>query len=223
MTPEAAATSVVRPVPRPVRRMRRELARKSFHMSSTLAPLLVWALPRPLGLLLLVPAAAVALTVDVARLRMRGFRYHFLRFTRTMLRHHERRGLTGGTWMAVSYALALLILPKPIAIAAMLFNGLGDAAAALVGKRFGRHRTRWGKSWEGFGAAFVTCLAIGLAMSYLSPEMSPAGAAAGALAAAALEFAPLPLDDNVRVTLGGGVTAWLVSLLLPWSVLAGRL
>ncbi|HET6763383.1 MAG TPA: SEC59/DGK1/VTE5 family protein, partial [Longimicrobiaceae bacterium] len=212
MTPDALVPPLAAPV-RPARSMRRELARKSFHMSSTLAPLLVWLLPRPIGLLLLVPAAAIAVTVDVARLRVRGFRYHFLRLTRTMLRHHERRGITGGTWMALSYAIALLILPKPIAVMAMLFNGLGDAAAALVGKRYGRHRTSWGKSWEGFAAAFVTCLAIGLTMSYVAPELSPAGAAAGALAAAALEFAPLPLDDNVRVTLGGGITAWLVSLL----------
>jgi dolichol kinase len=201
--------------------MRRELARKSFHLSTTLAPLLVWALPRPIALLLLVPAAAVAVTVDLARLRMRAFRYHFLRYTRTMLRHHERHALTGGTWMAISYAVALLVLPKPIAVAAMLFNGLGDAAAALIGKRFGRHRTSWGKSWEGFGAALVTCLCIGLAMSYVAPEMSPAGAAAGALAAAALEFAPLPLDDNVRVTLGGGLAAWLFSALIPWAAFAG--
>jgi dolichol kinase len=195
--------------------MRRELARKSFHLSSTLVPVAVWLLPRSVGLALLVPAAAVALGVDVARLRVRGFRYLFFRLTRTMLRHHERHGLTGGTWMAVSYALALLLLPTPIAVAAMLFNGLGDAAAALVGKRFGRHRTRWGKSWEGFAAGLATNLTVGLTISALAPALSPAGAALGALAAASLELAPLPLDDNVRVTLGGGLAAWLGSVLLP--------
>ncbi|MDB4947796.1 MAG: phosphatidate cytidylyltransferase [Gemmatimonadetes bacterium] len=215
MTPDALAAAPLSPAARPPARMRRELARKSFHLSSTLLPLGVWFAPRPLALWVLVPAAVLAVTVDFARLRVRPFRYLFLRLTRTMLRPHERRGITGGTWMALSYAAALLLLPKPVAVAAMLFNGLGDAAAALVGKRFGRHRTRWGKSWEGFAAGVAANLAVGLTVSALAPELSPAGAAMGALAAASFEFAPLPLDDNVRVTLGGGLAAWLVSTLLP--------
>lgn len=190
--------------------MRREIARKSFHLATVLVPLLVWVLPRGAALALVIPAALLWLGVDVARLTLRPVRHLFFRLTRTMLRHHERRGLTGGTYMIVSYAVALLLFPKGIAVAAMLFNGLGDAAAALVGKRWGRHRTAWGKSWEGFAAAFATSLAAGLAVARLDPALAAPAAALGALAAAAAEFAPLPLDDNVRVTLGGGGVAWAV-------------
>jgi dolichol kinase len=185
--------------------MRRELARKAIHVSSTALPLLVWLVPRPLAIAVLVPVAVLAVAVDVARHRIRPVRYHFLRHTRTMLRPHERRGLAGATWMALAYAAALLVFPKPVAVAAMLFNGLGDATAALVGKRWGRHRTRWGKSWEGFAAGLVVDLAVGLGMWMIAPAAVPlAGAMLGALVAASVEFAPLPLDDNVRVTLAGG-------------------
>lgn len=193
--------------------MKRELSRKAFHVASTVLPLLVWLAPRELAVAVLVPTAAIALAVDLARLRLRWPRYHFLRLTRTMLRRHERRGLAGATHMAVAYALALLLFPKPVAVAAMLYNGLGDAAAALVGKRWGRHRTRWGKSWEGFGAALAVNLAVGLGIGALDPGLPLAGALVGAVAAAALELAPLPLDDNLRVTLGGGAAAWLATLL----------
>ena len=193
--------------------MKRELSRKAFHLATVLAPLLVWVLPREVSLVILVSGAALWLAIDLARLHLRPVRHLFLRLTRTMLRHHERRGLTGGTYMVVSYALALLLFPKGVAVAAMLFNGLGDAAAALVGKRWGRHRTSWGKSWEGFAAALAVCLASGLAVARLDPSLAPAGALLGALAAAAAEFAPLPLDDNVRVTLGGGAAAWLGTVL----------
>lgn len=193
--------------------MKRELARKSFHIATVALPVLVWLLPRPVTVAVLVPLAVLALVVDVARLRLRPLRYTFLRLTRPMLRHHERHGLTGGTYMMVAYALAVLLFPKPVAVAAMLFNGLGDAAAALVGRRWGRHRTRWGKSWEGFGAGFVTSLAAGMTVAWLSPDLALAGAALGAFVAAAGEFAPLPLDDNLRVTLGGGAAAWLVTAL----------
>lgn len=194
--------------------MKRELARKAIHVSSTAVPLLVWLVPRPLAVAVLVPVAVLALAIDVARHRIRPFRYHFLRRTRTMLRPHERRGLAGATWMALAYAAALLLFPKPVAVAAMLFNGLGDAAAALVGKRWGRRRTRWGKSWEGFAAGLVVDLAVGIGMWMIAPAAVPlAGALLGAFVAAAVEFAPLPLDDNVRVTLAGGAGIVLGALL----------
>jgi dolichol kinase len=185
--------------------MKRELARKAIHISSAAVPLLVWLVPRPLAVAVLVAGAALALGIDLARHRIRSFRYHFLRRTRTMLRPHERRGLAGATWMALAYASALLLFPRPVAVAAMLFNGLGDAAAALVGRRWGRRRTAWGKSVEGFAAGLATNLAVGVGMWMLAPDAVPlAGAIVGAVIAAAVEFAPLPLDDNVRVTLGGG-------------------
>ncbi|HEV2146589.1 MAG TPA: hypothetical protein VGR37_04165 [Longimicrobiaceae bacterium] len=198
--------------------MKRELSRKAFHLASIVLPLLVWLAPRSLAVAVLVPTAAVALATDLARLRIRWPRYHFLRLTRAMLRPHERRGLAGATYMAVAYALALLLFPKTLAVAAMLYNGLGDAAAALVGKRWGRRRTSWGKSWEGFGAALAVNLAVGLALGALDPRFPLLGAVVGALAAAALEMAPLPLDDNLRVTLGGGAAAWLASALV-WGAL----
>jgi dolichol kinase len=190
--------------------MRRELLRKSFHMSSMALPLFAWAAPRTLGLAVLLPLAVTAVVVDSVRLRFRGPRYLFLRATRTMLRHHERRGFAGATYMAVAYAAALAVFPQPIAVAGMLYNALGDAMAALVGKRFGRHRTAWGKSWEGYAAGMATSLAVGFAV----PGIPPAAAVIGAVAASTLEFLPLPLDDNVRVTLGGALACWLAATLL---------
>ncbi|HEX9939830.1 MAG TPA: phosphatidate cytidylyltransferase [Longimicrobium sp.] len=195
-------------------RIRRELARKAFHVSSAVLPLLVWMAPRWLALAVLLPMAAVAVGVDWTRLRFRAPRYWFLRYTRRMLRHHERRRFAGATYMAVAYAAAVLLFPKPVAVMAMLFNGFGDAAAALVGKRFGRHRTAWGKSWEGFAAGLAVNLAVGLTISALSPELPALAAVAGGTAAATLEFLDLPIDDNVRVTLGGGGVAWIVAMLL---------
>ena len=190
--------------PHPVRPLRREVYRKLIHLATVGVPLLVWVLPGPFALALLAGAVAAALAVEWARARVRWARYHFLRRTRLMLRPHERRGLAGATWMALAYLLALLLLPKPLAVAAMLYNGLGDASAALVGRRWGRHRTAWGKSWEGAGAALVVCLAVGLVV----PGVPWPAAVCGAAAAALVEFLPLPLDDTLRVTLGGGAAAW---------------
>jgi dolichol kinase len=193
--------------------MGRELARKTIHVASAAIPVAVWLLPREIALPALVAVAALALAIDVTRLRWRPGRYWMLRLVRPMLRHHERRGITGATYMVTAYALVLLLFPKPIAVAAMLFNGLGDASAALVGKRWGRHRTRWGKSWEGFAAELAVNAAVALAIARLSPLFAAGAGIAGAVVAAILEFADLPIDDNMRVTLGGAIAIYAAQAL----------
>jgi dolichol kinase len=190
--------------------MRRELVRKLIHLSTLLAPLLVWFLPRAVALAVLGAAVVVALLVELARRHSRWFRFHFLRRSRPLLRSHERHGVAGATYLAVAYFLAFALFPRPVAVLAMLYGGAGDAVAALVGKRWGRTRTRWGKSWEGFGAALTVNLLLGLAM----PGVAILPALIGGATAALLEFLPIPVDDNVRVTLGGGAALWFAVLLL---------
>lgn len=59
------------------------------------------------------------------------------------------------------------VLNMPIlAVAAVLMWGIGDAAAAIIGIRFGRHKITWkiadsGKSWEGTAAMFLSAFASG--------------------------------------------------------------
>jgi dolichol kinase len=187
---------------------KRELLRKRIHLATAAVPLLVWLLPRPFAIGLMIAAVVVAFAIEWGRRRVRWMRYRFLRHTRVMLRRHERRGLSGATYMAVAYLIALLLLPQMVAIAAMLYNSLGDTAAAVIGRRWGRHRTAWGKSWEGAAAAMLVNLGVGVAL----PGFGAAAVLAGALIGAALEFLPLPLDDNLRITLGGGLGLWAGSL-----------
>jgi dolichol kinase len=209
-----ARPSPVRAVPPPPGRIRRELGRKAIHVASVVVPAFVWFAPRPLALAVLGAVAAVALAVDVSRLRFRGPRYRFLRLTRPLLRGHERKALAGATWMALAYFAATAVFPVGVAVAAMLFNALGDAAAAVVGRRWGRHRTRSGKSWEGFAAGLGVNAAAAAAVAALPGTFPLAAGLAGAAAAALLEMADLPLDDNVRVTLGGGAGIVAAALLL---------
>lgn len=190
--------------------MRREIARKVIHVGSALVPLVFWFLPRPAGVALLALGVAAALAMEWARARLAWVRLVFLRGTRTMLRSRERSSLAGATYMAIAYLVAGALFPKPIAVIAMLYVALGDATSALVGTRWGRHRTSWGKSWEGFSAGLTVDLALGMAV----PGLGIQAAIAGAVTAAVLEFVPLPVDDNIRICLGGGAAAWAVALLV---------
>jgi dolichol kinase len=188
--------------------LRGEAMRKLIHVGTMVVPFLVWFLPYPAALSLLIAGAAAAAAIEWARSGVRWARYAFLRRTRRLLRAHERRGIAGATYMAFGYLVAFLFFPKPVAVAGMLYNAFGDTAAALVGKRWGRHRTAWGKSAEGALAGFVVNLAVGLAV----PGIGSSAALAGAAAASSLEFLPLPLDDNLRITVGGALALWLATL-----------
>jgi dolichol kinase len=184
--------------------IRREVLRKLMHLTSAVIPLFVWFAPGALAAAVLIGGAVLALLVEVMRFRVRAVRYWFLAKTRRLLRRHERRQVTGATYLAVSYAAAVVAFPTPIAVLAMLYSGVGDAMAAIVGRGIGRHEIRPGKSLEGAAAMFGVTMILGT----LLPGVPITAAFAGAVAATMLEIAPFPPDDNVWVTLGGGAVVW---------------
>jgi hypothetical protein len=61
----------------------------------------------------------------------------------------------------------------------------------------------------------LTGLAVNLAVGAALPGVAPAAVVLGALTASTLEFLPIPIDDNLRVTIGGGTGAWLGMMLAP--------
>jgi dolichol kinase len=105
-----------------------------------------------------------------------------------------------------------------IAAAAILMWGTGDAAAALVGIPFGRHKVRCRladgkKSWEGSGAMLLVSFISGIAVLRLAEGMSLPkallAAGAGALAGTLTElFSPSEYDT---VTVPAAVAAVLLA------------
>lgn len=82
--------------------------------------------------------------------------------------HEVRRSLLLLFWgdaLIVAWCWGLCGKPQ-VAVASILMWGFGDAAAALVGKRFGRHRVQipladHKKTWEGSAAMLCTQLLLG--------------------------------------------------------------
>ena len=186
----------------------REAARKSIHIQSALVPV-AYALgvPRLVVVSLLGVMLAVAVVVEVARVQSPRVRGHFTRTFDPVLRAHEHVRVSGATWLIVAFLAAAVLLPKPVAIAAMWAVSVGDAAAALVGRWLGRIQVFGSlKTLEGSTACAVATF---IGARWLA-ELSWGACVAAAIAAAIAEWPGEPLDDNVRIVAGvaGGILLW---------------
>jgi dolichol kinase len=184
---------------------RLELGRKAIHLSTFVFPVWIALAPDPLrhrGLLL---AFVAILTTDLLRL-------HWPRFGRLVharvgayLRPTERQRPISVHYLTFAALVLAWIASRPIAATALGFLVLGDAAAAVVGERWGRHR--WGrKSVEGSVACFAGCVAAG---ALFMPHHLGAVLVAAAVATT-VEAIPARVNDNLSVPFMSAMTLWLL-------------
>lgn len=179
---------------------RGEAARKSLHiLLSLVAAAAVWSLPAIQAATLLAAATFVALSIETARRTSGVFARLFQRVLGRMLRARETRWLTGATTLSIGYTAAAVLMPGSPALAGILYTGVADALAAVVGKRFGRRRYPGGKSVEGSAVFFVAVLLLSL----LLPGVGAGTALAVAILLTVLEAPTLPIDDNLYLPVAG--------------------
>lgn len=191
-----------------------EARRKAIHLSFIVLPLelLLETLPWPRGrtqfrvLFLSLTAGAIAL--DVLRIHERRVRTFFRQFFGEMIREHERMSLLGSTYLLLAALLSIELFPQHLAATAIGFTVIGDAFGALVGRAWGRHKV-FNKSLEGGLGCLVACLAW--AAFVITVGGVPGHIAiAGAVVATVVEMLPIPLDDNLGITLAAGYTMKLL-------------
>src|SRR5262245_60302808 len=192
-----------------------EAQRKAIHLAFILLPLallhawLPWPKTKGEWRLVLVTAVAGAIAIDLLRIHDHRARRWFREFFGQMIRPHERSQLLGSTYLLLAALLAIEIFRRDIAAAAIGFTVLGDAFAALAGRAYGRTRL-FGKSVEGFATGLAACMcwaAYLAAFAHLPWHV----ALAGAVAASLVEILPIPLDDNLGMTLAAGYAMTLLA------------
>ena len=201
--------------------LRRELERKALHVTSVSAPLAYAAgLTRRTMLVALATLLAAAVLVELARHRHALVQERFAQLTGRLLRAHEHTRWAGATWLLLSFTLAVLLLPRDIAIAAMWGVSVGDAAAAIIGRWAGRRATlrserqatgdpihaTSGKTMSGSIACAIATFAGALFVARLPVDQ----ACAAAIFGAAAERPAIRIDDNLRivVAVGFGIVLW---------------
>jgi dolichol kinase len=192
--------------------LRAEVARKALHALTALLPVsLAWGWVDQRSLRIILAAAALlALTVEALRAMWPAFATAFTQLFGPLIRGHERRALTGATWLAIAMAAVLWLAPLHAAIAALWAAAVGDAAAAVVGRAV-RHAQQRDASGKTFVGSLAAALATAGGVLWLTPATLPIASVLGVVAAAA-ERPSIGLDDNLRIALAVALAATLLGL-----------
>lgn len=161
-------------------------------------------------LVIMVPTALLMLFIDISRLRRWAFWDKFAcHIGGRMVRGREHSGdFMGATYILISVCLTVAMYSKPVAIAALSFIIVGDSFAALIGRKFGRHRFGR-KSIEGSAACLLGTAIVAL----LTPDLALPVTLTGAVAATITEAVSLRVDDNVSVPVVSGLVMTLFPLI----------
>jgi dolichol kinase len=180
-----------------MKELKREFGRKAFHLLSLVYLGAYFIMGFPRVLVALGAWFAVVAALETARLTSERFNRSLMGFFQGLIRDAEKASFSG-IFHTTAGTLAVMLMagrqPRVVA-AALACLAFGDAAAALAGKAWGRHRIPGGtKSIEGSLACFLVCLGAGAAAGL--PWLPTAG---GALAATIVELLPTTrfFNDNL--------------------------
>jgi len=197
---------------------RDEIVRKSIHLCSLSIPIVYYFIPRNSALIILGIMAAIALFLDLGRYLSTTIGKIFYKFFGFLLRQHEvdhkNHNLNGATYVLLSAFICVLIFPKVIVITAFAILIVSDTMAALIGRRFGKHKFLF-KSLEGTSAFFIS----GIVMVLLSPKIEYRfseyiiGIIAAAFGAIIENVSFGLADDNLVIPISIGIAMWILYLL----------
>ena len=188
--------------------------RKLFRMIGFLFPLLYLAsghfLSPPFDRL---PVLAILALFIGTMVFLESWRFRNPKVNRWMFEHFkgftkdkERERISSTTLFLAAAALTILLFPRGVAIAALLFLTVGDPIAEIVGTRWGRLRILREKTLEGALAGAGACFLAGVPLLLADGlGLTLPLIAIGAAAAAVTELLPFPLDDNFTIPFGSAL------------------
>lgn len=162
---------------------------------------------------------------DLARYYNKTGAKLFYKYFGWLLRNYEidekRKRLNGASNILISAIICIIIFPKLIVITAFAILIISDSSAALIGRRFGKHKF-FKKSLEGSIAFFISAIIVSFVtpkfvtpnLDYNFLEYSFVIIAAGV--GTVMEASSVVVDDNYTIPLSIGFTMWaLFALFLP--------
>ncbi len=198
---------------------RDELVRKLIHLCSLSIPIIYYFIPRSEAIIILSVMTFLALVIDLGRYLHPATGKVFYKIFGFLLRRHEldekKKNLNGATYVFISATLCVILFPKVIFITAFSILIVSDSMAALIGRKFGKHKFL-SKSLEGTLAFFVSASIVVLFTPKIEGVFTEylIGIIAAAIGAIVENISFGLADDNLSIPLSIGAAMWLMYLLL---------
>lgn len=161
---------------------------------------------------------ALAWTLELTRRFVPRWNDALMWLFRFVSHPHEAYRVNSSTWYCTALFLISLTGSPLVCAVAVIVLGCADPAAALVGRRFGRHKLVNGRSVEGTSTFALVAFAVTVAtVLAFHGELGLTGALLIAALAAPLsalaELFSRRIDDNLSVPVAAGAGAWMA---LQW-------
>jgi len=192
-------------------KFRHEIARKLLHMCSFLIVIFIYLTDKKTACIVI---GAILALLFVGNTILLSSHFRFLnefkvKYFSFLLRDNEKYGYISSNWFLLGCFLSVLLFQKEIAMLAITVLIFGDAFAALIGMKFGKHKFKNGKSWEGT-IGFIGVSYLLLAGFYLVLNLTLSFVAAALIvipitAVAEVYSKQIKIDDNLLIPLIFGI------------------
>jgi len=153
-------------------------------------------------------ALATVLFMEVSRRVSPEWNERIMKLFGPVAHPYEVHRVNSGTWFVVALFLLALTGRPALGAVGVAVLGFADPAAALVGRRYGKHSLVNGRTLEGSAAFFVVALIVVLAvLVVLHPGLVTGWrlfvvAGGAALTGTLVELFSFRIDDNLSIPLG---------------------
>jgi phosphoserine phosphatase/dolichol kinase len=186
-----------------------QILRLAIHMSGFTIPFMcTYFLNHYLIAILISIATSLYIISELARMMRITFPILTSITTRAAVKLELYEFTTAPIFYAFGIILSLIIFPPQFAYASIAILTLGDGAASLFGKKFGKTPYPFNKAKNLEGSIFGFIFALSGAVFFVDPIRAFIAAMAGMLA----ECLPMPLNDNLTIPLTAGSILMMLSI-----------
>jgi phosphoserine phosphatase/dolichol kinase len=188
---------------------RNQILRLAIHMSGFAIPFVcTYFINRYLIAILIFIVTSIYIISELARMVRIIFPIFTSITTRAAVKLELYEFTTAPIFYAFGIMLSLIIFPPQFAYASIAILTLGDGAASLFGKKFGKTPYPFNKAKNLEGSFFGFIFAFSGAALFADPIRAFIAAMAGMVA----ECLPLPVNDNLTIPLTAGFVLMMLSI-----------
>jgi len=186
--------------------LKKELYRKSIHLSSLWIPLFIYLVHPGVSIVFFSLLFVGNVLIEYGNYKKypwarRTFGSLFFRMLRNKETTHGKFQVSGSLYVLLAAIACTLLFPQPVAVISLSVMLISDTSAALFGKAYGTRKLYKNKSLEGTVAFFLSALIVNMLCEPIYHFTY-----AGVIACAAASFAEmfedkLEVDDNLSIPL----------------------